>query len=138
MIALCVFVSDNALDRTSFFIVKFFLPPPTTACGKMYCVSNVLSVSSNSAFLISGNTNLADNKAEFVPVRSFTRFAGSRHSPMSAERREIVGEGGSSGKSTPNWSRLEEGGGAERGSTGEYILLRNSGVNTVNGLHSVA
>ncbi|KAA8583035.1 hypothetical protein FQN60_015581, partial [Etheostoma spectabile] len=45
------------------------------------------------------------------------RFAGSRHSPMSGERREVVGEGGSSGKSTPNWSRMEEGGGAERGST---------------------
>uniref|UniRef100_A0A4W6BXG8 Signal-induced proliferation-associated 1 like 1 n=1 Tax=Lates calcarifer TaxID=8187 RepID=A0A4W6BXG8_LATCA len=45
------------------------------------------------------------------------RFAGNRHSPMSAERREVVGEGGSSGKSTPNWSRMEEGGGAERGST---------------------
>ncbi|GLD49626.1 signal-induced proliferation-associated 1-like protein 1 isoform X1, partial [Lates japonicus] len=45
------------------------------------------------------------------------QFAGNRHSPMSAERREVVGEGGSSGKSTPNWSRMEEGGGTERGST---------------------
>uniref|UniRef100_A0AAQ4NQY2 Signal-induced proliferation-associated 1 like 1 n=1 Tax=Gasterosteus aculeatus aculeatus TaxID=481459 RepID=A0AAQ4NQY2_GASAC len=45
------------------------------------------------------------------------RFVGSRHSPMSTERREVAGEGGSSGKSTPNWSRMEEGGGAERGST---------------------
>ncbi|XP_037305636.2 signal-induced proliferation-associated 1-like protein 1 isoform X2 [Pungitius pungitius] len=45
------------------------------------------------------------------------QFVGSRHSPMSTERREVVGEGGSSGKSTPNWSRMEEGGGAERGST---------------------
>ncbi|XP_070705024.1 signal-induced proliferation-associated 1-like protein 1 isoform X2 [Pempheris klunzingeri] len=44
------------------------------------------------------------------------QFAGSRHSPMSAERRDVVGEGGSSGKSTPNWSRLEDGGGSERGS----------------------
>lgn len=31
----------------------------------------------------------------------------------------MVGEGGASGKSTPNWSRMEEGGG-ERGSTGDY------------------
>ncbi|TMS12070.1 Signal-induced proliferation-associated 1-like protein 1 [Larimichthys crocea] len=45
------------------------------------------------------------------------QFVSNRHSPMSAERREVVGEGGSSGKSTPNWSRMEEGGGAERGST---------------------
>uniref|UniRef100_A0A7N6A464 Signal-induced proliferation-associated 1 like 1 n=1 Tax=Anabas testudineus TaxID=64144 RepID=A0A7N6A464_ANATE len=45
------------------------------------------------------------------------RFAGNRHSPMSSERREVVGDGGSSGKSTPNWSRMDEGGGAERGST---------------------
>ncbi|XP_054474220.1 signal-induced proliferation-associated 1-like protein 1 isoform X2 [Anoplopoma fimbria] len=45
------------------------------------------------------------------------QFVGSRHSPMSTERREGGGEGGSSGKSTPNWSRMEEGGGAERGST---------------------
>ncbi|KAK0134505.1 Signal-induced proliferation-associated 1-like protein 1 [Merluccius polli] len=43
------------------------------------------------------------------------QFGGSRHSPMSSER-QVVGEGGSSGKSTPNWSRMEEGGGAERGS----------------------
>ncbi|KAF7646773.1 hypothetical protein LDENG_00182750 [Lucifuga dentata] len=46
------------------------------------------------------------------------QFATNRHSPMSAEReRQVVGEGGSSGKSTPNWSRMEEGGGVERGST---------------------
>ncbi|KAF0023719.1 hypothetical protein F2P81_024349 [Scophthalmus maximus] len=45
------------------------------------------------------------------------RFASNRHSPMSSERRDVVSEGGSSGKSTPNWSRTEEGGGAERGST---------------------
>ncbi|XP_034383578.1 signal-induced proliferation-associated 1-like protein 1 [Cyclopterus lumpus] len=45
------------------------------------------------------------------------QFVGSHHSPMSAERREGAGEGGSSGKSTPNWTRLEEGGGAERAST---------------------
>uniref|UniRef100_A0A672FVX9 Signal-induced proliferation-associated 1 like 1 n=1 Tax=Salarias fasciatus TaxID=181472 RepID=A0A672FVX9_SALFA len=45
------------------------------------------------------------------------RFASNRHSPMSTERREIVGEGGSSGKSTPNWSRMEEGGGGDRGSS---------------------
>uniref|UniRef100_A0A8C5HZ13 Signal-induced proliferation-associated 1-like protein 1 n=1 Tax=Gouania willdenowi TaxID=441366 RepID=A0A8C5HZ13_GOUWI len=38
------------------------------------------------------------------------RYPSSRHSPMSSERREIVGEGGSSGKSTPNWSRMEEDG----------------------------
>lgn len=50
---------------------------------------------------------------------SFTRFGGNRHSPMPAERREVVAEGGSSGKSTPNWSRMEEGGGSERGSTGK-------------------
>lgn len=44
---------------------------------------------------------------------------------MSTERRDVVAEGSSSGKSNPNWSRMEEGGGTERGSTGEYILLRN-------------
>ncbi|XP_061610308.1 signal-induced proliferation-associated 1-like protein 1 isoform X1 [Phyllopteryx taeniolatus] len=43
------------------------------------------------------------------------QFAGTRHSPMSNER-QVVGEGGSSGKSTPNWSRMEEGA-IERGST---------------------
>ncbi|XP_073349647.1 signal-induced proliferation-associated 1-like protein 1 isoform X2 [Pagrus major] len=45
------------------------------------------------------------------------QFVSNRHSPMSAERREVVGEGSSSGKSTPNWSRMEEGGSGERGST---------------------
>uniref|UniRef100_A0A3Q3VPN0 Uncharacterized protein n=1 Tax=Mola mola TaxID=94237 RepID=A0A3Q3VPN0_MOLML len=45
------------------------------------------------------------------------QFVGNRHSPMPADRREMVAEGGSSGKSTPNWSRMEEGGGTERGST---------------------
>uniref|UniRef100_A0A665U5D2 Signal-induced proliferation-associated 1 like 1 n=1 Tax=Echeneis naucrates TaxID=173247 RepID=A0A665U5D2_ECHNA len=45
------------------------------------------------------------------------QFASNRHSPMPVERREVAGEGGCSGKSTPNWSRMEEGGGAERGST---------------------
>ena len=64
--------------------------------------------------------------SDFVLVCSFTRFVSNRHSPMSAERRDLVGEGGSSGKSTPNWSRMEEGGGAERGSTGEYILWRKT------------
>ncbi|XP_056150098.1 signal-induced proliferation-associated 1-like protein 1 [Lampris incognitus] len=44
------------------------------------------------------------------------QFAGNRHSPMSSER-QAVGEGASSGKATPNWSRMEEGGGVERGST---------------------
>lgn len=44
---------------------------------------------------------------------------------MSTERRDVVAEGGSSGKSTPNWSRMEEGGGTERGSIGEYFLWRN-------------
>ncbi|KAM4600472.1 signal-induced proliferation-associated 1-like protein 1 [Polymixia lowei] len=44
------------------------------------------------------------------------QFASNRHSPMPSER-QAVGEGGSSGKSTPNWSRMEEGGGVERGST---------------------
>lgn len=43
---------------------------------------------------------------------------------MSTERRDVA-EGSSSGKSNPNWSRMEEGGGTERGSTGEYILWRN-------------
>ncbi|KAM3861023.1 LOW QUALITY PROTEIN: signal-induced proliferation-associated 1-like protein 1 [Diretmus argenteus] len=43
------------------------------------------------------------------------QFASNRHSPMSSER-QAVGEGVSSGKSTPNWSRMEEGGGVERGS----------------------
>lgn len=40
---------------------------------------------------------------------------------MSTERRE-VGEGGSGGKSTSNWSRMDEGGGAERGSTGMHVF----------------
>ncbi|XP_034018691.1 signal-induced proliferation-associated 1-like protein 1 isoform X3 [Thalassophryne amazonica] len=40
------------------------------------------------------------------------QFVGNRHSPLSTER-----ESGSSGKSSPNWSRMEEGGGGERGST---------------------
>ncbi|KAM9356130.1 signal-induced proliferation-associated 1-like protein 1 [Pholidichthys leucotaenia] len=43
------------------------------------------------------------------------QFASNRHSPMSSERREVVGEAGSGGKSTPNWSRMDEGG--DRGST---------------------
>ncbi|XP_062324545.1 signal-induced proliferation-associated 1-like protein 1 isoform X2 [Osmerus eperlanus] len=42
-------------------------------------------------------------------------FSGSRHPPLSAER-QGTGEGGTSGKSTPNWQRMEEGGGAERNS----------------------
>lgn len=42
---------------------------------------------------------------------------------MSSERREVVGDGGSSGKSTPNWSRMDEGGGAERGSTGKCVTV---------------
>uniref|UniRef100_H3DG68 Signal-induced proliferation-associated 1 like 1 n=1 Tax=Tetraodon nigroviridis TaxID=99883 RepID=H3DG68_TETNG len=37
------------------------------------------------------------------------QFVGSRHSPLPAERREVAAEGGSSGKSTPSWSRMEEG-----------------------------
>uniref|UniRef100_A0A8C2WP69 Signal-induced proliferation-associated 1 like 1 n=1 Tax=Cyclopterus lumpus TaxID=8103 RepID=A0A8C2WP69_CYCLU len=41
------------------------------------------------------------------------------HSPMSAERREGAGEGGSSGKSTPNWTRLEEGGGTPVSKSGQ-------------------
>uniref|UniRef100_UPI0037E82B80 signal-induced proliferation-associated 1-like protein 1 isoform X1 n=1 Tax=Semicossyphus pulcher TaxID=241346 RepID=UPI0037E82B80 len=45
------------------------------------------------------------------------QFAAPRHSALSGERREVVGEGVPSGKSTPNWSRMDEGGGAERGST---------------------
>lgn len=56
---------------------------------------------------------------------------GNRHSPMSGERREAIVEGGSSGKSTPNWSRMEEGGGTERGSTGEHIWWKINGVNAV-------
>lgn len=52
-------------------------------------------------------------EADFTLVRSLTRFGGIRHSPMPAE-------GGSSGKSTPNWSRMEEVGGSERGSTGKF------------------
>ncbi|XP_064882257.1 signal-induced proliferation-associated 1-like protein 1 isoform X2 [Oncorhynchus nerka] len=39
-----------------------------------------------------------------------------QHSPLSTER-QVVGEGGASGKSTPNWPRGEEGGGTDRGST---------------------
>uniref|UniRef100_A0A4W5L9I4 Uncharacterized protein n=1 Tax=Hucho hucho TaxID=62062 RepID=A0A4W5L9I4_9TELE len=47
------------------------------------------------------------------------RFGERRqHSPLSTER-QVVGEGGSSGKSTPNWPRVEEGGEPDRGSTGE-------------------
>uniref|UniRef100_A0A3Q3KS83 Signal-induced proliferation-associated 1 like 1 n=1 Tax=Mastacembelus armatus TaxID=205130 RepID=A0A3Q3KS83_9TELE len=55
------------------------------------------------------------------------RFVGNRHSPMSAERREAVGEGGSSGKSTPNWSRMEDGGGTERGSTDAPVSKSGQG-----------
>lgn len=51
-------------------------------------------------------------------VRSFPRFTSNRHSPMSGERREVAGESGSGGKSSSSWSRMDEGGGAERGSTG--------------------
>lgn len=53
------------------------------------------------------------------PSAPFTRFVGSRHSPMPAERREVMADSGSGGKSTPGWSRMDEGGGPERGSTGE-------------------
>lgn len=63
--------------------------------------------------------------SDFMLVCSFTRFVSNRHSPMSGERREVVGEGSSSGKSTPNWSRMEDGGSGERGSTGEYDCVRN-------------
>ncbi|KAM8847384.1 LOW QUALITY PROTEIN: signal-induced proliferation-associated 1-like protein 1 [Synchiropus picturatus] len=42
------------------------------------------------------------------------QFASNRHSPLSSER-QVVGEGGSGGKSQ-NWSRMEDGG-SERGST---------------------
>lgn len=59
---------------------------------------------------------------DFMLMFSFTRFVGNRHSPMSSERREVIAESASSGKSTPNWSRMEEGGGSERGSTGKHIL----------------
>ncbi|XP_035764417.1 signal-induced proliferation-associated 1-like protein 1 [Neolamprologus brichardi] len=45
------------------------------------------------------------------------QFASNRHSPMSGERREVAGESGSGGKSSSSWSRMDEGGGAERGST---------------------
>uniref|UniRef100_A0A3Q3KSE6 Signal-induced proliferation-associated 1 like 1 n=1 Tax=Mastacembelus armatus TaxID=205130 RepID=A0A3Q3KSE6_9TELE len=55
------------------------------------------------------------------------QFVGNRHSPMSAERREAVGEGGSSGKSTPNWSRMEDGGGTERGSTDAPVSKSGQG-----------
>lgn len=41
---------------------------------------------------------------------------------MPAERREVMTEGGSGGKSTSNWSRMEEGGGTERGSTGIFVV----------------
>lgn len=58
-------------------------------------------------------------KTDFILVHGFARFVGSRHSPLPAERREAAAEGGSSGKSTPNWSRMEEGGGSERGSAGK-------------------
>uniref|UniRef100_A0A667Z4Y0 Signal-induced proliferation-associated 1 like 1 n=1 Tax=Myripristis murdjan TaxID=586833 RepID=A0A667Z4Y0_9TELE len=56
------------------------------------------------------------------------QFASNRHSPMSSER-QVVGEGGSSGKSTPNWSRMEEGGGSD----GPY-----SGHSSSNTLSSTA
>lgn len=56
---------------------------------------------------------------DFMLMFSLTRFVGNRHSPMSAERREVITESASSGKSTPNWSRMEESGGSERGSTGK-------------------
>uniref|UniRef100_A0A6Q2XWZ5 Signal-induced proliferation-associated 1 like 1 n=1 Tax=Esox lucius TaxID=8010 RepID=A0A6Q2XWZ5_ESOLU len=39
-----------------------------------------------------------------------------QHSPLSSER-QAVGEGGTSGKSTPNWPRVEEGGVSDRAST---------------------
>uniref|UniRef100_A0A665U6N4 Signal-induced proliferation-associated 1 like 1 n=1 Tax=Echeneis naucrates TaxID=173247 RepID=A0A665U6N4_ECHNA len=55
------------------------------------------------------------------------RFASNRHSPMPVERREVAGEGGCSGKSTPNWSRMEEGGGAERGSTDAPVSKSGQG-----------
>uniref|UniRef100_A0A6Q2YZ00 Signal-induced proliferation-associated 1 like 1 n=1 Tax=Esox lucius TaxID=8010 RepID=A0A6Q2YZ00_ESOLU len=45
------------------------------------------------------------------------RFGERRqHSPLSSER-QAVGEGGTSGKSTPNWPRVEEGGVSDRAST---------------------
>uniref|UniRef100_A0A3P9L8R6 Signal-induced proliferation-associated 1 like 1 n=1 Tax=Oryzias latipes TaxID=8090 RepID=A0A3P9L8R6_ORYLA len=45
------------------------------------------------------------------------QFAGSRHSPLSSDRREGAGESGSGGKSSSSRARMEEGGGSERGST---------------------
>lgn len=44
----------------------------------------------------------------------------------------MVGEGVSGGKSTPNWSRMDEGGGNERGSTGDVILWGVYGVKMAN------
>lgn len=103
------------LTEPLFFVLHPLQP------GKTLCFNIHYNVIDSSAFLISANT-LGMIK-DILHMCSFTRFASNRHSPMSSERREVVGEGGSSGKSTPNWSRMEEGGErAERGSTGKFIL----------------
>uniref|UniRef100_A0A4W5L9I8 Uncharacterized protein n=1 Tax=Hucho hucho TaxID=62062 RepID=A0A4W5L9I8_9TELE len=61
-----------------------------------------------------------DTSQHWTTPKSMPEGFGERrqHSPLSTER-QVVGEGGSSGKSTPNWPRVEEGGEPDRGSTGE-------------------
>uniref|UniRef100_A0A8C7INC0 Signal-induced proliferation-associated 1 like 1 n=1 Tax=Oncorhynchus kisutch TaxID=8019 RepID=A0A8C7INC0_ONCKI len=60
-----------------------------------------------------------DTSQHWRTQKSMPEGFGERrqHSPLSTER-QVVGEGGASGKSTPNWPRVEEGGGSDRGSTG--------------------
>ncbi|XP_078799081.1 signal-induced proliferation-associated 1-like protein 1 isoform X3 [Oryzias latipes] len=58
------------------------------------------------------------------------QFAGSRHSPLSSDRREGAGESGSGGKSSSSRARMEEGGGSERGSTGDSTSLKGTAEHT--------
>uniref|UniRef100_A0A1A8C871 Signal-induced proliferation-associated 1 like 1 n=1 Tax=Nothobranchius kadleci TaxID=1051664 RepID=A0A1A8C871_NOTKA len=76
---------------------------------------------------LSCSTEASGSSAHWRQKSMPEQFASSRHSPMSSERREVVGEGGSSGKSTPNWSRMEEGGGSERGSTEAPVAKSGQG-----------
>lgn len=64
---------------------------------------------------------------------SFYRFAHNRHSPLPPER-QMVAEGGSSGKSTPSWPRVEDG--SDRPPSGRCTLHQSSIIKEkrVNGI----
>uniref|UniRef100_A0A8C7IGB7 Signal-induced proliferation-associated 1 like 1 n=1 Tax=Oncorhynchus kisutch TaxID=8019 RepID=A0A8C7IGB7_ONCKI len=70
-----------------------------------------------------------DTSQHWRTQKSMPEGFGERrqHSPLSTER-QVVGEGGASGKSTPNWPRVEEGGGKKRQAAIVSILSYHLGV----------